>query len=154
MSQFPLGFTKCPNCQKYSINIVPAFGYKEEKLVSWQCPYCFTLLSEDDWKKNMIEEISEDIEKEHANFLFGQVLIYDSEEITPEKARELAIKYIKGLETKKFPPSFENIRISDYKEEWWIDFDKIAPKGLSAFPPTYCVIVNKKTGEINLIGGI
>jgi len=149
MSQFPLGFTKCPKCQKYSINIMPNFGFPENQIADWECPYCFLILEEEAWKKNIIEELNGAIERERGNLLFGKILTHDQREISANKAKELAAAYLDNLEMKEFPPSFENIKVSDYREEWQVDFDKITPKGITAFPPTYCVLVNKKTGEIN-----
>jgi len=151
MDQFPLGFTKCPKCQKYSINIMPSFGFSKNQIISWECPRCFLILEGKNWKKNIIEELNEEIEEGKGNLLFGKILTYFPEEISPNKAKELAMTYLGNLEDKEFPPSFKNIKISDCKEEWQIDFDKITPKGIVAFPPTYCVLVNKKTGETNYL---
>ncbi|MFH1894623.1 MAG: hypothetical protein ABH813_01850 [Patescibacteria group bacterium] len=151
MSQFPLGFTKCPECQKYSINILPAFGFPENRIAGWECPYCFLILEGENWKKNIVEELKEDIKGGQGNLLFGKILTHALDEISPNKAKELAAAYLNNLKIKEFPPSFKNIKVSDYGEEWQVDFDKITLKEAKTFPPNYCVIVNKKTREINQI---
>jgi hypothetical protein len=151
MSQFPLGFTKCPKCQKFSINVTPTFGFSEQQIADWECPYCFLILEGENWQKNIVEELIEDIEKEQKSLLFGKILIHTPNEISPKKAKELAITYIKNIKIKGFPPSLENVRVLDCIEEWQIDFDKILPKGAIVIPKTYCLAVNKITGKTNPI---
>jgi hypothetical protein len=151
MSQFPLGFTKCPKCQKLSINVTPAFDFPEKQTTDWECPYCFLILEGENWQKNIVEELTEDIEKTQNNPLFGKILTHTSNEISPKKAKELAITYIKNIKMEQFPPSLENVRVLDCIEEWQIDFDKILPKGAIVIPKTYCLAVNKITGKTNPI---
>lgn len=147
-----LYFTKCPKCQKLSLSTVsPLEPSREEgQILDWECPYCLNILSEEEWKKNIIHELEEDFEIKEGDFRSGGVFKYMPGEISPEKAKEMAIEYMKNLKT-DYPASFKNIRISDPNGEWWVDFKKILPKGLIVDPDTYCVSINKKTGEINLI---
>jgi hypothetical protein len=148
-------FTKCRNCQRYSLSSFPfaePFGQKERQILEWECPYCLDIISEEEWKKNIISELPEDFEKKESkdNLRRGIILKYSSGEISPKAAKELAVEYIRNLKT-DYPPSFQNIRISDSGEEWWADFNKISPRGLNVIPATYCVVINKKTGEANII---
>jgi hypothetical protein len=147
MDQFLLGFTKCPQCQKFSINANPAFGFPENQIQNWQCPYCFLILEGENWKKNIIQELGDDDEKNQNKMLFGKILTHLREEISPQKAKEIATEYIKNLNIKKFPPILEEAKILDYKEEWQVDFKKNLPKGVIVIPDVYCIIVNKKSGQ-------
>ncbi|MFH1036624.1 MAG: hypothetical protein V1756_00955 [Patescibacteria group bacterium] len=160
MDQFPLGFTKCPKCQEYSIYMEsslgspfgPSFQDKSNgRIIEWECPYCFVIISEEELKKNMVRELDEEIEYEKRGFKKGQILEHMPEEISAQEARKMATEYMKSLNIKEFPPSFEKVRVSDCQEEWWVDFDKITKKNAKVFPPNYCVILNKKTGGVNLV---
>ncbi|OGZ22951.1 MAG: hypothetical protein A3A08_00795 [Candidatus Nealsonbacteria bacterium RIFCSPLOWO2_01_FULL_41_9] len=135
--QFPLGFTRCPKCQKFSLNIEPS---DERQIIEWECPFCFNIISEEEWEKNIVGELDEELERQK-DFHLGQILAYMPGEITPAKAKELAIEYVKNLEKEKLPLLFENIRVTDNREEWQINFDEIF----------YCIIVNKKTGALHKI---
>lgn len=153
-----LEFIKCPECKNYSLlkeSYFELFDREEEEsereILEWECPHCFTIISKEELKRNIIQELEEDFESKSNDFHLGQILKHMSGEIAPEKARELSMEYIKNLKT-ECPPSFEKIRVHDCREEWRVYFDKIPPKkGMRIFPPDYCVIVNKKTGEITLI---
>jgi hypothetical protein len=151
MEQFPIGFTKCPNCQKYSINALPNFGFSENQIVNWECPYCFLILEGDDWKKNIVGELTEEPEEGQGNLLFGRFLRHSPQELSPKKAKDLATEYIKNLDMKELPPAIGSARVSDYVEEWQIDFKKILPKGAVVIPDIYCIAVNKKTGRVSQI---
>lgn len=146
-----MGFTKCPKCQKYSINAMPPFGFPEGRIIDWECPYCFLILEGENWKKNIVQELKDEIGNGQNKPLFGKTLSHSGEEISPQKAKDLATDYLKKSNVSDFPPSFDNAKISDYVEEWQIDFKKIVPKGAIVIPDSYCVIVNKKTGETNEI---
>jgi hypothetical protein len=148
MQDFPIGFTKCPSCQKYSINILPAFGFSKNQIADWQCPYCFLILEDENWKKNIVSELKENLEEERENLLFGKILTHETEELSPQKAKELAANYIKNLKIKELPPDLKSAKVSDYVEEWQVDFKKIIPKGAVVIPDSYCIVVNKKNGQI------
>jgi hypothetical protein len=151
MSQFLLGFTNCPKCQKLSINVMPTFGFNENQIADWECPYCFLILEGENWKKNIVKELDDEIQEKQGKLLFGKILTHTSDEVSPQKAKDLATEYIKNLKIEEFPPSLENIKVSDYEEEWQVDFKKTLPKGAIVLPNNYCIAVNKKTGEQNSI---
>lgn len=147
MDSFLLGFTRCPNCAKYSINNLPNFGFPDDKTINWECPYCFLILEGDEWKKNIVQELKDEIEKNQTNTFFGKILMYSKEEISPKKAKDIAIDYLNKLNIKKFPPILGSAKISDYNEEWQVDFKKAISGGAIIIPDSYCIIVNKKTGQ-------
>jgi len=66
--------------------------------------------------------------------------------IDQEKAKELAIEYIKK-ENPQDPPSFNNIRVCESGNEWSVFFKKILSKNTIEFPNEYCIKINKETGE-------
>jgi hypothetical protein len=159
MEEFPLGFTKCPKCQKYSINMRPTPTPLDTErvqgiqIIDWECPYCFSVYAQNELEKNIIEELEEELEKNQQGFQLGQLLSHSPGEISPQKAAELAADYIQSIKT-EFPPSFENFKLNDRGEEWEVDFKKIPPKGITVFPDNYCIIVNKKTGQTQKISEI
>jgi hypothetical protein len=157
MFQFPLGFTQCPKCKKYSINMDPFFSSEEERVkkhdnthvMEWGCPYCHTILTEKEWRKKMVE-YDEKFEKEQKNFLYGKIFRHSLDEITPQNAKEISIESFKNLNIKGPSADLESIRVSDCQEEWQVEMDKIT-KNTKNFLPPYRAVINKKTGQVNWI---
>jgi hypothetical protein len=117
--------------------------------MEWGCPYCHTILTEKEWRKNIVE-FDEKFEKEQKNFLYGKIFRHSLDEITSQNAKEIAIENFKNLNIKGPAADLESIRVNDCQEEWQVEMNKIITIGKNIFP-TYRAVINKKTGQVNWV---
>ncbi len=123
--------------------------YNDTHVMEWGCPYCHTILTEKEWRKNIVE-FDEKFEKEQKNFLYGKIFRHSLDEITSQNAKEIAIENFKNLNIKGPAADLESIRVNDCQEEWQVEMNKIITIGKNIFP-TYRAVINKKTGQVNWV---